>query len=74
MYVDVDISPFHGIAVNVLQFLPHDILVLDLLRMASFLPELVFAIALVTFLVPRQLLQQHPNSPFLEVVDDPPSV
>jgi len=55
---------------NVLEFLPHHVAVLNLLRMTAFLPELIIAIGLVPRLVPLQLPEQCFDVTFLQKIDD----
>ena len=55
----IHIAPLHRIQVDVVQLLPHHLLVRDLLRMASFLPELILALGLVVPLVHRELTQER---------------
>ena len=46
----IDIAAFDGVIVDILQLLKHPLFVLDLLRMAAFLPEMMLLLDLVPHL------------------------
>ena len=56
----------------VIQLLPHDVLILNLLRMTSFLPKLVFTIRFEMGFVLRQLFKKHPFPAALQRINDSP--
>ena len=57
---------------DVLQLLHHDLLILNLLRMAPLLPQLIGAIGLMPRLQVAQQLEQRPHSLRFQSVDDLP--
>ncbi len=65
MHGIIDVSACYRIVVSVFQLLPHHIVVLDLLRMTPFLPDLIRAFRFVAGLV-RLELAEHDifTSPF----------
>ena len=58
---------------DVLQFLAHHLIILDLLRMTSLLPHLVFPIVFVAGLQNAQPLEQGLDVASLQVIDNLPS-
>ena len=68
----IDVAALHRVVVKVLQLLPHDVRILNLLRMASFLPKLIIAVNLVVILPEAQLLQEHFHLALDQEIDDPP--
>ena len=60
MHRVIDIAPFNGIIMNVFDFLQHHLITLDLLRMRTFFPNLIFAIFFMRLFIESQL----PEYPF----------
>ena len=54
----IHVAALHGIVVNVLQLLQEHFIILDLLRLAAFLPELVALIDFVAKLVVSKLFEK----------------
>ncbi len=66
----VDVSPLHGIEVDVIELLTQHRLVLDELRMAALLPELIGGVGFVRFFERGQLFQQPIGVVFFEITED----
>src|SRR4051794_28531750 len=67
-----DVPSLDGVLVDVLELLPQHLLILDDLRMTSFLPQLERSIALMPLLMVLQAVEQGANLAIAEEVDDPP--
>jgi len=72
MHGVVHIAPPHWVGVHVLQLLSHHLLVLDLLRMTPFLPELICLVDLVSQFEKSSLLQQGREPALCKFINDPP--
>jgi hypothetical protein len=55
----VNVPALHGVVVHVFQLLQQDRIVLDLLRLTSFLPKLIVLVDLMAQLVILKLFQQR---------------
>jgi len=66
----IDVSASHGIVLHVLELLDHHIIALELLRVASLLPELVRLTNLVSQFVKPNFLEQCRETAFLQFVEN----
>jgi len=58
MFRLIDIAPFHGILMNIIQLLAHNLVGFDDLRMISFFPNLIGSLRLVGAFKKRQQFQK----------------